>query len=341
MGNKTSCCAYSSPPPKRKDIAQHFEENFEGEQSSGNLPHISEREDEDWDTDPSLHPKARTMFLVLSKVSVENGLTRKKSQNHIADGRSGGMKKSSSCSTIYLDDSTVSQPNLKNTVKCVSLAIYYHIKNRTSARYMEIFDEKKHPLTRDGVSDDYDKYNPEQKHIYKFIRTLFNSAQLTAECAIITLVYLERLLTYAEIDITPGSWKRIVLGAILLASKVWDDQAVWNVDYCQILRDITVEDMNELERQFLEMLQFNINVPSSVYAKYYFDLRSLAEAYDIAFPSELLSKERAQKLEAMSRICEDRVTAEALKNGHKKWASLDNVNNVGHCASRRSVAILS
>lgn len=63
----------------------------------------------------------------------------------IVDFRS--LKKSSSCSTIYLDDSTVSQPNLKNTVKCVALAIYYHIKNRTSERQVEIFDEKLHPLT--------------------------------------------------------------------------------------------------------------------------------------------------------------------------------------------------
>ena len=45
---------------------------------------------------------------------------------------------------------------------------------------------------RDPVPSDYMKYNPEHRTIYRFIRTLFNAAQLTAECAIITLVYLER-----------------------------------------------------------------------------------------------------------------------------------------------------
>lgn len=54
---------------------------------------------------------------------------------------------------------------------------------------------------------------------------------------------------------------------------------------------------NELERQFLELLQFNINVPSSVYAKYYFDLRSMAEANSLSFPLEPLSRDKAQKLE--------------------------------------------
>lgn len=98
--------------------------------------------------------------------------------------------------------------------------------------------------------------------------------------------------------------------------------------------------MNELERQFLELLQFNINVPSSVYAKYYFDLRTLAEANDLTFPSEPLSIERAQKLEAMSRVMADKYTQEAIKNGLKKWSSLDNITN-GGTAARRSVAILS
>ena len=75
-----------------------------------------------------------------------------------------------------------------------------------------------------------------------------------------------------------------------------------------------------------------------MYAKYYFDLRTLAEANDLAFPCEPLSRERAQRLEAMSRVCEDKITAESLRNGVKRWASLDNVS-VG--APRPSVAILS
>ena len=60
------------------------------------------------------------------------------------------------------------------------------------------------------------------------------------------------------------------------------------------------QNRNELERHFLELLQFNINVPSSVYTKYYFELRTLADQNDFAFQIKPLSKERAQKLEVSS-----------------------------------------
>jgi len=361
MGNKNSCCAWRGGGSRggstdaKSSWSKHGRNGQDGEdyhdpngietigreESGPNLQHISEREPDDLDRDPSVHPSAATLFIEKSKRAIQNGMIRKKSMNQIHEPNA--LKKSSSCSTIFLDDSTVSQPNLKNTLKCLSLAIYYHIRNRSSQREMEIFDERLHPLSKDGPPPD--SHNPEHRQIYRFVRTLFNAAQLTAECAIIALVYLERLLTYAEMDIMPSNWRRMVLGSVLLASKVWDDQAVWNVDYCHILKDISVEDMNELERQCLELLQFNINVPSSVYAKYYFDLRTLAEANDLTLPPEPLSKERAMRLEAMSRGDKAPVTpdssglANGFSNGIRRWNSLEGFSVQG--TRRSTAAILS
>uniref|UniRef100_A0A8L0DP93 Cyclin-like domain-containing protein n=1 Tax=Oncorhynchus mykiss TaxID=8022 RepID=A0A8L0DP93_ONCMY len=305
MGATVSCCMSPGGSPKLARRAVELDDypitttgDDVSEDTGTYLQHISDREVPDelaQESNPSDNARASTIFLNKSQTDVrEKRRSNYLSNHHTSPGLS---KKYSSCSTIFLDDSTVSLPNLKSTVKCVTLAIYYHIKNRDSNRSLDIFDEKIHPLTREKVPEDYYSVDPEHKLIYRFVRTLFSSAQLTAECAIVTLVYLERLLTYAEMDICPCNWKRIVLGAILLASKVWDDQAVWNVDYCQILKDITVEDMNEMERHFLELLQFNINVPASVYAKYYFDLRSLADDNNLNFPLEPLDNQRATKLE--------------------------------------------
>ncbi|KAE8278513.1 Cyclin-Y-like protein 1 [Larimichthys crocea] len=341
MGGSVSCCISPGESPKIHRREVELEEcpitttEDVSEDTGTYLQHISDRELPDelaQEANPSDHPRASTLFLNKSQTDV-----REKRKSNYLNHMSPGLltKKYSSCSTIFIDDSTVSQPNLKSTIKCVALAIYYHIKNRDSNRSLEIFDEKKHPLSREKVPDDYSVVDPEHKLIYRFIRTLFSSAQLTAECAIVTLVYLERLLTYAEMDICPCNWKRIVLGAILLASKVWDDQAVWNVDYCQILKDITVEDMNEMERHFLELLQFNINVPASVYAKYYFDLRSLADDNNLSFPLEPLSNKRAQKLEAISRLCEDKYK-DLSKAAMRRSISADNLVGI-----KNSQAVLS
>lgn len=69
MGNWTSCCSYTSPLSRRKDVNGAVNEfTPEGEESVGNLQHISEREHDDWNTDPSVHPKVATIFLERSKV---------------------------------------------------------------------------------------------------------------------------------------------------------------------------------------------------------------------------------------------------------------------------------
>lgn len=100
-----------------------------------------------------------------------------------------------------------------------------------------------------------------------------------------------------------------------------------------------------MERRFLEMIQFNINVPSSVYAKYYFELRELAEKNDLLSNpatqlAEQLTELRAFKLEALSRLS-------AVDNQHsqfinlrkdlRKWSSQNSVT----LFQRKSLAIIS
>ena len=77
MGNKHSlgCCYYSSPQPQRKvnDVSERrvLESNEPGRaESTANLQHISEREPEDWQSDPSLHPKAETIFMERSRAAI-------------------------------------------------------------------------------------------------------------------------------------------------------------------------------------------------------------------------------------------------------------------------------
>ncbi|KAI1237084.1 hypothetical protein IHE44_0014339 [Lamprotornis superbus] len=82
------------------------------------LQHISDREFPDdlaLESNPSDHPRASTIFLSKSQTDVRE----KRKSNHINHVSPGQLtKKYSSCSTIFIDDSTVSQPNLRSTIKC-------------------------------------------------------------------------------------------------------------------------------------------------------------------------------------------------------------------------------
>ncbi|KAM7154831.1 cyclin-Y-like protein 1 [Molossus nigricans] len=152
-------------------------------------------------------------------------------------------EKHSSCSTIFLDESTLSRPSVTVTVQSLALAIYYHIKNRNANRSKDIFEEPLHPFTEEPGPEEYFHHNPDPESIYKFLSPFFTAFNLGGEFAVAALIYLERLVIYADIDIGPTNWKRVVLGAILLAFKYLDDLAIWNVDFCKIIKGLTLMDM--------------------------------------------------------------------------------------------------
>nr|XP_039334238.1 cyclin-Y-like protein 2 isoform X2 [Saimiri boliviensis boliviensis] len=213
------------------------------------------------------------------------------------------------------------------TLKSVALEIYYLIKKRDGNRTLEIFNEDIFPLYRDKIPGVRFMFDPAHKVIYRFMLTLFRVKRLEADLAIISLVYIKRLLEYADINICPTNWRRIVLGAILLAIDIWIDVTVDNKDLCGLFEKMTVDNMNELRRYFLELINANNYVPLSVYTRYYFYLRALAFRHGLSLPYHLLDRERAWDLEAFSRMEQEEVFYTARKMGS---LSVDDLTRLQH-----------
>jgi len=57
------------------------------------------------------------------------------------------------------------------------------------------------------------------------------------------------------------------------------------------------EQLNKLEKKFLELIQYNVTVKSSLYAKYYFELRALFKDNEKEFPLVPIDRDQQAKLE--------------------------------------------
>lgn len=225
-------------------------------------------------------------------------------------------EKSSSTSTLFIN-TTIGAPDNNEILKCMSVALHWNIKKHVSLKkkkLLDVFSEELYPL-----SENPDIVNiPSENTIYEFLDVIFSTEQLSAECGVMAMAYIDRLIAFTGISIVPSNWRRIVLGCLILASKVWEDQAVWNVDFVDVFSKVTVKDLNQLERHVLNGLQFHVSLKASVYAKYYFELRTLSERDDKHFPLKPLDKKGAKRLEKRSTGVEE--TAKMKKITRSKSA---------------------
>lgn len=70
-----------------------------------------------------------------------------------------------------------------------------------------------------------------------------------------------------------------------------------NSEFAFIYSFFVLEEINELEKKFLELIQYNVTVKPQLYAKYYFELRSLFKDNEKEFPLTPLSNKEAERLE--------------------------------------------
>lgn len=62
--------------------------------------------------------------------------------------------------------------------------------------------------------------------------------------------------------------------------QVWQDLSSWNVEFSTVYPEYSLKSINRLELLFLGAMKWDMSISSSLYAKYYFALRSLTEKED-------------------------------------------------------------
>ena len=174
--------------------------------------------------------------------------------------------------------------------QCVCGVIRTHILSSEQLPYDSSDDQYRifNDLASEQTATSFKFHNDDQPRVpvpslddvTKFYRGVFYKAQMEADCIIMSLIYVERLIKRTGGNLRPRAenWRSLMFSCMILSSKVWDDLSMWNADFSQSCPpgvSFPLQRINELELAVLNALSFQVKVPASEYAKYYFLLRSM------------------------------------------------------------------
>eukprot|EP00596_Hydrurales_sp_CCMP1899_P010340 CAMPEP_0119038436 /NCGR_PEP_ID=MMETSP1177-20130426/7389_1 /TAXON_ID=2985 /ORGANISM="Ochromonas sp, Strain CCMP1899" /LENGTH=335 /DNA_ID=CAMNT_0007001049 /DNA_START=923 /DNA_END=1930 /DNA_ORIENTATION=- len=211
---------------------------------------------------------------------------------------SGPRKRRNSTGTIYLGTTMSAQDN-QATIHCVCAVIHVHMADAAKEGMephsdFDIFKDRKESISSSSRNSDDQKNDnevPTLSTIREFFELIFSKSQLESECIIMSLIYVERLMkeTGGKLCLKRDNWRAILFACLVMASKVWDDLSMWNVDFSHVCPSFDLQRVNSLELRMLEALKYLIKVSAGEYAKYYFHLRSMMAKLGLQDSNPLLA----------------------------------------------------
>jgi hypothetical protein len=240
-------------------------------------------------------------------------------------------QKFNSTSSLYID-STISKPKNAELMHCMAVFLTNTVRDLSQATKEDrqhkdvysIFDESLHPLTSKNANT---MDRPSEETVEKFVKAIFKVGQLAPESLIMAVAYMERIEKNSRFHLFPYNWRRTLLSALILASKVWEDQAVWNIDFIELFPLTTPSDLGQLEKKILALLGFDVSLKASEYAKIYFDIRAQSANHCSADEEHFLelkplNKDGEAKLELQSQQF-------TLTHAKKLFRSSGSVDDIG------------
>lgn len=174
--------------------------------------------------------------------------------------------------------------------------------------------DKSMPNSSLALIDTFVHERPTQEDIYYYAKYIMLSSRMEKEIPLVALIYIEKLLTKTGILMNHWNWRRMMLISLTVASKVWDDESLENQHFPKAMPELSVKEINGLEKIFLEFIDYQLVIRGADYAKYYFILRSMGKEFEEPENIQMdpISYEGMQKLQKNSDKAE-----EVFKEIHK------------------------
>ena len=146
--------------------------------------------------------------------------------------------------------------------------------------------EKTQPARQVAIFCCKEPTTPTLEALHKFLKDMYHLCQYTTECNVIALILLIRFLSYQpELKLTPYTWRRFLITALLVAQKFWDDRCLRNVDFTLAWKRVLPEsdrvqlsEINLMERLFLAGLGYELVIQPAKYAACYFELLAIVQS---------------------------------------------------------------
>lgn len=103
--------------------------------------------------------------------------------------------------------------------------------------------------------------------IHSYLSRIQKYANLTPAVYTTTLIYIDRLIEATNLSLTPLNIHRLLLVAVVVATKFLQDDYYKNCYYAK-LGGITTAELNSLEICFLSLISFNLYVSPAAFDKY-------------------------------------------------------------------------
>ncbi|DAZ97977.1 TPA: hypothetical protein N0F65_005135 [Lagenidium giganteum] len=107
--------------------------------------------------------------------------------------------------------------------------------------------------------------------IRDYLLRIHKYASCSPECFVLALVYIDRLHQMHGFVLTDLNVHRVVISSVVLAAKFFDDHYFNNAYYAKV-GGVPCSEMNELEVEFLLLINFSLHVCTDTYTRYYNEL---------------------------------------------------------------------